>query len=230
MRLHHWWKQTGRYTAQCKQLFWTRATQSAALVNHFLAFCLPWKRLKVIETSATLRIGSPYVFSGKIYEFGNKNKKNAITLKRLKVEIWILDRRWSTYKSFFVQILEAIGHATQVSEPKNEMPIVALNSSSSKTNRTRGIKVSNLEASGQTVSALKNKLWRFRHFFFLSLFIKQIKLLDKNSETTKARNLKFGQMISLYMNLHPSSFGGATSCGLGQMHPKLVTAKFIKWF
>ena len=28
-----------------------------------------------IGTSATLRLGSPYVFSGKIYEFGNKNKK-----------------------------------------------------------------------------------------------------------------------------------------------------------
>ena len=38
----------------------------------------------------------------------------------------------------------------------------------------------------------------------------------------------FGQMISLYMNLRPSNFGGATSRGLGQMHPKLVTAKFIK--
>ena len=39
------------------------------------------------------------------------------------------------------------------SEPKTEMPIVGLNSSSSKTNRTSGIKVSNLEASGQAVSA-----------------------------------------------------------------------------
>ena len=29
----------------------------------------------VFGTSATLRVGSPYVFSGKIYEFGNKNKK-----------------------------------------------------------------------------------------------------------------------------------------------------------
>ena len=45
---------------------------------------------------------------------------------------------------------------------------------------------------------------------------------------TKARNLKFGQMISLHMNLCPSNFGGATSRGLGHMHPKLVTAKFIK--
>ena len=45
---------------------------------------------------------------------------------------------------------------------------------------------------------------------------------------TKARNLKFGQMISVFMNLRPSNFGGATSHGLGHMHPKLVTAKFIK--
>ena len=51
---------------------------------------------------------------------------------------------------------------------------------------------------------------------------------DKYSKTTKARNLKFRQMISLYMNLRPSNFGGATSRGLGQMHPKLVTAKFNK--
>ena len=49
----------------------------------------------------------------------------------------------------------------------------------------------------------------------------------KNSETTKARNLKFGQMIGLYMDLRPCNFGGATSRGLGHMHPKLVTAKFV---
>ena len=42
---------------------------------------------------------------------------------------------------------------------------------------------------------------------------------------TKARNLKFGQIISLYMNLRPCNFGDATSRGLGHMHPKLVTAK-----
>ena len=52
----------------------------------------------------------------------------------------------------------------------------------------------------------------------------------KNSETTKARNLKFGQMISLYTNLRHCNFGGATSRGLGHMHPKLVTAMFIKSF
>ena len=68
--------------------------------------------------------------------------------------------------------------------------------------------------------------------FFLSFFIYLSKSHygNKNSETTKARNLKFGQMISLYMNLRPSNFGVATSRGLEHMHPKLGTAKFIKWF
>ena len=42
----------------------------------------------------------------------------------------------------------------------------------------------------------------------------------KNYETTKARNLKFGQMIGLYMDLRPCKFGGATLSGLGHMHPK----------
>ena len=65
--------------------------------------------------------------------------------------------RWGTYESFFVQSLEAIGHVIRVSEPKTEMPIVALNSSSSKTNGTKGIKLSNLEVSGLAHSALKNK-------------------------------------------------------------------------
>ena len=50
---------------------------------------------------------------------------------------------------------------------------------------------------------------------------------DKNAKNTKARNLKFGQMISLYMKLCAYNFVGAMSHGLGQMHPKLVTAKFI---
>ena len=56
-----------------------------------------------------------------------------------------------------MQILGAIGCAIRVSEPKNEMPISGLNSSSSKTSGTRGIKLSNLEASGHAFSAVKNK-------------------------------------------------------------------------
>ena len=46
-------------------------------------------------------------------------------------------------------------------------------------------------------------------------------------KTTKARNLKFGQMISLYMNLRPSIFGDATSRGLEHMHTNLVSAKLL---
>ena len=64
--------------------------------------------------------------------------------------------------------------------------------------------------------------------FFFFIYLSKSHYGNKNSKTTKARNLKFKQMISLYMNLRPSNFGGATSRGLGQMHPKLVTAKFIK--
>ena len=60
--------------------------------------------------------------------------------------------------SFLVQILGAIGFVIRVSEPKNEMPIVGLNSSSSKTNGTRRIKLLILEASGNAISVLKNKL------------------------------------------------------------------------
>ena len=68
-------------------------------------------------------------------------------------------------------------------------------------------------------------------FLFLYIFIYLLSKSpygDKNAETTKARNLKFGQMMILYMKLCACNVGGATSHGLGQIHPKLVTAKFIK--
>ena len=119
-----------------------------------------------------------------------------MTLKRLKVETWNLHLSWGTYESFLVQILGAIGRAIRVSEPKNEMPFLGLNSFSSKTNGTTGIKLSNLEASGHALSALKNKPWRFRHFLFVYLFSKS-HYADYFSKTTEARNLKFGQMIRL---------------------------------
>ena len=97
--------------------------------------------------------------------------KNAITLKRLKVETWNLELRCGTYESLLVQILGAIGFVILVSEPRTEMPIEGLNSSSSKTNRRRRIKVSNWEAPGRAVSAPKIKIWRFQHFFiYLSTF------------------------------------------------------------
>ena len=73
------------------------------------------------------------------------------------METWNLELRWGSYKSFSVQILKAIGHVIWVFEPKNEMPIVGLNSSSLKTNGTRRIRLSNLEAPGHALSALKNK-------------------------------------------------------------------------
>ena len=173
-------------------------------------------------------------FSGIIYEFVNKNKKryNFETAEGRNLKLGL---SWGKYESFLVPILEAIGHAIRVSKPKNEMPILGLNSSSSKSNGIRGMKLSNLEASGHALSALKNKLWRFRHFFFF-IFYLFICLLSKSHgghnylKTTKARNLKFGQIISLCMNLRRCNFGGATSRGLGHMHPKLVIAKFVNWF
>ena len=66
--------------------------------------------------------------------------------------------------------------------------------------------------------------------FFLYLFIYLSKSLygDKNSEINRARNLKFGQMISPYLKLCTRNFGGVTSRGLGQIHQKFVIAKFIK--
>ena len=69
---------------------------------------------------------------------------------------------------------------------------------------------------------------------FCSLFILFAYLLskshygDKYSKTTKVSDLKFGQMISLYMKLCASNFGDAASRGFKQMRCKLVTTKFIK--
>ena len=63
---------------------------------------------------------------------------------------------------------------------------------------------------------------------YLFIYISKSRYGNKNSETTKARNLKLGQMIGLYMDLRHCNFGGATSRGLGHMHHKLATAKFIK--
>ena len=50
--------------------------------------------------------------------------------------------------------------------------------------------------------------------FFIYLFIYLLSKSHgghKNSKTTKARNLKFGQMIGLYMDLGTCNFRGATS-------------------
>ena len=69
--------------------------------------------------------------------------------------------------------LGAIDHVIRVSLPKTEIPIGGLNSSSSKTKRTSEIKLSNLEASGQTVLALKKLILTIPtlFFFFIYLFV-----------------------------------------------------------
>ena len=59
---------------------------------------------------------------------------------------------------FFLQMLGASGHLIRVSKPKTEMPIGGLNSSSSKINHRRRIKVSHVEAPGHAVSAPKIKI------------------------------------------------------------------------
>ena len=90
-----------------------------------------------------------------------------------------------------VQILGAIGQVIRVSEPKTEMPNVGLNSSSSKINRTSGIKVSNLKASGQAVLALKNKLWR-SDTFFLFIFGTSATLCVECPYVFSGQNYEFG--------------------------------------
>ena len=105
-----------------------------------------------------LPVGSSYVFFQAKLRIRQQEAENAITLKQLKVETLNLELRWVTYESFFVEFLGAIDHVIQVSEPKIQMAIEGFNSSSSKTNRSSGIKVSNLEASGQAVSGINNKL------------------------------------------------------------------------
>ena len=66
-----------------------------------------------------------------------------------------------------MQVLGLIGHVMRVSEPKTEMPIRSLHTSSLKTNRRMRIKVLNLEVPGHAISALKIKLRPFRQFFYL---------------------------------------------------------------
>ena len=65
---------------------------------------------------------------------------------------------------------------------------------------------------------------------FFTLFIYLLSKLhygDKNSETTKARNLKFRQLIGLFMNLRPSNFGGATSRGCWRRNFGGATSRYV---
>ena len=65
-------------------------------------------------------------FFMKNYEFVNNVWKH-YNFETVEGRPWNLELRWGTYESFFIQIFEAIGRLIWVSEPKNEMPIVALN-------------------------------------------------------------------------------------------------------
>ena len=108
------------------------------------------------------------------------------------------------------------------------MSIGGLNRSSSQTNRRRRIKFLNLEAPGMLQFQLPDLNYDNSHTFFLFLFlsVKNFFIRPRNSKTTKARKLKFGDMISPYMKLYTCIFGGATSRGLRQTHQKLVITKF----
>ena len=58
----------------------------------------------------------------------------------------------------------------------------------------------------------------FLFFFFFFHSIKNYFIRHKNSKTIIARNLKLGDMVSLYMKLRTCIFGGATSRSLVQTH------------
>ena len=53
-------------------------------------------------------------------------------------------------------------------------------------------------------------------FLFLFFFLLQTFFMYKTFEITTARNLKFGDIISLYIKLCSSIFGGTKLCGLGK--------------
>ena len=105
---------------------------------------------------------------------------------------------------------------------KTEKPVGDSNFSAQKLIAKKRIKSSNLEAPGKAVSAPKIFFFNFDTFiilFFVLLFYVFVSIrnnfLYKNFETTKAKNVKFDDVISLYR-----------SHGLGQTHPKLVITKF----
>ena len=77
----------------------------------------------------------------------------------------------------------------QVFEPKNEMLIFCLNSSSSNTNGIRGTKLSSLEASGHALSALKNNL-QYDDSDTFSLIIKQITLWEQKLRNLQSQKLE----------------------------------------
>ena len=68
----------------------------------------------------------------------------------------------------------------------------------------------NLEAPGNVVSAPTIKFFQFRHCFalfisvFFFFFLLRTFCCVQNSKTAVARNLKFGDMMSLYMKCTPA--------------------------
>ena len=107
-------------------------------------------------------LGLPRRFASEVFMFFFREKLCILKQKKKRYNFETaksrnLDFSWGTCDLFLVQILGTISHVIRVSEPKTEMPIVGLNSFSSKTNGTGRIKLSNLEASGHALSALKNK-------------------------------------------------------------------------
>ena len=68
----------------------------------------------------------------------------------------------------------------QISEPKTEMPIISLNSSSSITNCTRRIKFSNLKVSVHAVAAPKDS-YRIPTLY-LFIYLSKYLYGDKNSK------------------------------------------------
>ena len=133
-----------KYSRLVKAAFTTlRCVNTTSRINFTICFCNDYWDFR-----DALRRKFLCFFCAKL-RIRQQEAKNAITLKQLKVKTSNLKLRWGTYESFFVQNLGAINLVIRISEPKREMPNVGLNSFSLKADRTSGIKVSNLERSGQ---------------------------------------------------------------------------------
>ena len=133
-----------KYSRLVKAAFTTlRCANTTSRINFTICFCYDYWDFR-----DALRRKFLCFFCAKL-RIRQQEAENVITLKQLKVKTSNLKLRWGTYESFFVQNLGAINLVIRISEPKTEMPFVGLNSFSLKADRTSGIKVSNLERSGQ---------------------------------------------------------------------------------
>ena len=131
--------------------------------------------------------GFCFFFSCKITNSATRGRKR-YNFKTTTVETWNLEVGWDTYGPFFVQILGAISYVIRVSEPKPEMPIEGLNSSSWKTNCSRRITFSNLEAPGNAGSAPKFELRRSDTIFFFFIYLITFLLGTKTPRPPKLRS------------------------------------------